>query len=143
MLFIILFHIVQSTYLTTKSIEVTVNSSYFETTPFEEAINFFNEFYTDGYPCISQQINSLTSIPTDLNGTLNILSKCISPFQLNYNIYSSLTIFHHELHFTHQYTNKTFKNMLVIHLNLNIIAISILILQKQALKLNQNALFVL
>lgn len=84
MMIFLIFHCVKSAYLTSKSIEVTVNSSYFETTPFEEAINFFNEFYPQGYPCLSQIINSALKIPTDLNGTLDVLSKCLKPFQLNF-----------------------------------------------------------
>lgn len=86
MIFII-FHCVQSAYLNSKSIEVTVNSSFLETTPFEESINFFNEFYPAGYSCISQTINSLSGIPTSLNETLSVLSKCVNSFQLNFISY--------------------------------------------------------
>lgn len=84
MLISLLFHLANAKYMKNKFIEVTVNSSYYETTPIEEGINFFNEFYPKGYSCITKILNSESKLPTDLNSTLNLFSKCLCPFHLNF-----------------------------------------------------------
>ncbi|OHT10994.1 glycosyl transferase [Tritrichomonas foetus] len=87
LIFFIFAQTVFSEFVTNKPIEVTVNSSLLETIPIEEAVNYFNEFYQEGYSCLISSLNSLKTIPNDLETTIITFSKCLNPFQLNFMKY--------------------------------------------------------
>ena len=67
-----------------KSIKVTTYATWEASDYFSESINFFNQFYQDGYRCLIENIRGLRAIPKTLNETLDFHSNCLDDFHLKF-----------------------------------------------------------
>lgn len=80
-------HVVAAKFLRDTHLEVSVNASWGEPSYVAQAINFFNEYQNDQYSCMISTFNSAKSLPTSINDTVELFSKCLTPFNQNFLTY--------------------------------------------------------